>query len=136
MRRILPLATVALLAAPAAQAQQIDCMDPQNTNEATFCAEEAWIAADGELNLAYGLAITMAKRIDERAGLEDRVQDPPAEELLRDAQRKWIEFRDAACAAESQLAEGGTSLGLRTLTCLGRLTLRRTEDLVRFGETN
>jgi uncharacterized protein YecT (DUF1311 family) len=54
--------------------------------------------------------------------------------MLRDAQRAWIPFRDAACAAEAQIARGGTAMGFVTLLCLDRLTRARTEDLRIFAQ--
>ena len=56
--------------------------------------------------------------------------------MLRDAQRAWIPFRDKACAAESNLARGGTMQSMLALNCMERLTRQRTEDLRYFAETN
>ena len=57
-------------------------------------------------------------------------------EMLRDAQRAWIPFRDKACAAESNLARGGTMQSMLVSSCMERLTRQRTEDLRYFGEVN
>jgi uncharacterized protein YecT (DUF1311 family) len=136
------LLSAALLSAQAAAAQdvrgpQVDCMAEDLTqSEMTFCAGQAFEAADGDLNLAYGLAMTQARVMDEANALAGLETPMTTEEALRDAQRKWIAFRDAACSAEAMLAAGGTAQPMIGTLCMERLTRTRTEDLRLFGEVN
>ncbi|WP_102108520.1 lysozyme inhibitor LprI family protein [Oceaniglobus roseus] len=94
--------------------------------EATACADRAYRDADAALNAAYRAAMATAERLGTTNGVA-------ATTMLRDAQRAWIPFRDAACAAEAQLGAGGTIMGQLTLECLARLTLARTDDLRLFA---
>lgn len=115
-----------------ANAQNLNCSDPQNQQSINQCAHQAWKAADGDLNLAYKIAVAMAKSMNEFL--------PPdaekTESTLRDAQRAWMTYRDKACAVEASPNSGGTILPLIIYSCMERLTRRRTEDLRRFGEVN
>jgi len=118
-----------LLTAPACAAQQLDCTNPTSQVEMTGCASQAWEAADAALNAAWGPAMERARALDE-GGPSGAV---PAATLLRDAQRAWIAFRDAACDAEATKARGGTAQNMLFYICLERLTLRRTEDLKTYA---
>ncbi|WP_415403898.1 lysozyme inhibitor LprI family protein [Tateyamaria sp. SN3-11] len=122
---------VAVLWPLSAQAQTLDCTNPTTQVEMTGCAARAFEAADGDLNLAYGIAMDQARRLDSY-----NAQEPSNEALMRDAQRKWIPFRDAACSAESTLARGGSMQSQLFLICMERLTRARTEDLRLYGEVN
>jgi uncharacterized protein YecT (DUF1311 family) len=135
MRRALVPALVltALAAALPARAQQVDCSAAQTQMDLTFCAQQAWMAADEDLNLAWGLAMAAA-RAQDAAYLPPGA--PPAADMLRAAQRTWITFRDQACAAESNLARGGSMQPMLDFSCRERLTRQRTEDLRYYGEMN
>ncbi len=54
---------------------------------------------------------------------------PRAEELLRQAQRAWIPFRDAACESASAAYYGGTIQPLVHMSCLEQMTRDRTAAL-------
>ncbi|WP_081536135.1 lysozyme inhibitor LprI family protein [Rhodovulum sp. P5] len=84
--------------------------------EMNQCAASAYTAADAELNAVW-------------PGAKQAMDQMGAGALLLDAQRKWIAFRDAACAAERAPFEGGSIAPLIHYDCLKRLTERRTEDL-------
>ena len=73
-------ALVLLSAATPARAQDVDCREPQTQMEMTFCAEQAWQAADEDLNLAYGMAQKAMKQLDSALG-----EDKGASAMLRDA---------------------------------------------------
>ena len=120
------LVSALLALAPAAlPAQEIDCAEAVTTVEINWCGEQAWMAADGALNAAYADAIALAREIDaEGTG--------NSEETLREAQRAWVAFRDAACEAEAQPFSPGSIMGAITYGCLERLTLARTDDLVSY----
>ena len=66
--------------------------------------------------------------------LRQRIADlPQAErggaEKLREAQRAWIPFRDAACAVEGWPMRGGSAEPLLVYGCLTKLTEQRISDL-------
>lgn len=130
--RLLVIAFVLACGTFSASAQTVDCNNAMTQSDMNFCAAQAWEAADGDLNLAYRLAIDRAKSMDEYL----QASDEPAAIILRDAQRLWIPFRDQACLLESLTARGGSMQPLIKYSCLERLTRQRTEDLRIFGETN
>jgi uncharacterized protein YecT (DUF1311 family) len=119
-----------LLATPAA-AQDVDCAEAVTQVEMTYCAEQAWLRADEDLTLAWGLAIEEARAIQSALPADAPVD---VEEDLRAAQRVWIEFRDRACTAESHRAWGGSMMPMLVYACRERLTERRRQDLRRFAE--
>jgi uncharacterized protein YecT (DUF1311 family) len=121
-----------LLATPAA-AQDVNCAEAVTQIEMTFCAEQAWLRADEDLNLAWSLAVEQARAIQSALPADAPVD---IEEDLRRAQRVWIDFRDLACAAESHMAWGGSMAPMLVYACRERLTRQRTEDLRLFGEVN
>lgn len=131
MRRAMLPTLLTLLALPAA-AQEVDCANAQAQVELTFCAEQDWQAADAELNDAYKAAMAAMKDVDSYLDARDR----GAAAYLRDAQRAWITFRDAACAAEGYQMHGGTAEPMVIYGCRARLTRQRTEDLAYLAETN
>ena len=98
--------------------------------EMTGCAAEAHAAADAELNQVWKEAAAKARAAD---GAAPEAQ-PTDFEMLRDAQRAWIPFRDKACAAESTMARGGTMQNQLYFICLERLTRTRTADLRLYVE--
>ncbi len=89
----------------------------QTQLELNECAAAEYKRADAALNAAWGPATAFMDGIGQGA-------------VLLDAQRKWIAFRDAACAAETAPYEGGSILPLIHWTCMSRLTSQRTEDLL------
>ena len=114
----------------AGAAQTLECTAPQTQVEMTGCAAQDHAAADAALNAAYQTAVAAARQMDEYVpGLT-----PSNEEMLREAQRAWIPYRDAACAAESNLARGGSMQNMLFYLCLERLTRERTRDLLYFAE--
>ncbi|RVT85611.1 DUF1311 domain-containing protein [Rhodobacteraceae bacterium CCMM004] len=125
-----PAAVLAVgLWASAGAAQQIDCAAAVAQVELTWCAEQDYLRADAELNAAYAAAVAAARQMDAAGG----AGAVPVAEMLRDAQRAWIPFRDAACAAEAQVARGGSIMGQITHQCLARVTRGRTLDLTIFA---
>lgn len=126
----LRLALPFLLLAGAASAQQVDCANAMAQVELTYCAEQDWLAADEGLNAAYKQARQMMREID--AWLPAAQQG--AEAQLRDAQRAWITFRDANCAAEGYQFHGGSAEQMVIYGCRARLTEARTTDLQLLGQ--
>ncbi|MGR3541721.1 MAG: lysozyme inhibitor LprI family protein [Hasllibacter sp.] len=117
-------AVLLALAAPAA-AQDLDCAAADTMVAITACADIAYRSADDELNAVWAEAMGRARALD-GAG---RVSAEANAVLLRDAQRAWIAFRDAACSAEAGTYGGGTGASLAFLECARALTVRRTGDL-------
>lgn len=111
-------AFLAVLAAPLPAVAQADCSAATQQVEMNACAATAYSQADDALNAVYKQAAAAAK------GQGD---DGPA--LLLAAQRAWIAYRDAACAAEVAPYAGGSIQPLVQAQCLERLTRARSEDL-------
>lgn len=78
-------------------------------------AKEEFEKADAELNTVYGKLI-------------DRLTKEQ-EEALRQAQRAWLEYRDASIVAEGAMYEGGSLQGLVQWRAAAELTIGRTERL-------
>ena len=114
--------------APALPALALDCSQPMTQRDMNQCAQLAYEAADRDLNAAYQVAMARAKSWD----MAD-TRGPRAADNLRDAQRSWISFRDAACLAESLRYRGGSMQGMEYSRCLEKLTRRRTDDLNYLG---
>lgn len=106
-------------------AQQVDCSQAGSQNELTYCAEQDWIAADSDLNRVYRRVRALMQQIDADLPVNER----GAEVRLRDAQRGWITYRDAACAVEGYMFHGGTAEPMIVYGCRASLTRTRTEDL-------
>jgi uncharacterized protein YecT (DUF1311 family) len=128
---LLPL-VAALLAAPAAFAQDIDCDNAMVQSDITACAAEDFKSADGDLNETYAQAVEAMKEIDSYQPEGDR----GAEEALRVAQRAWLPYRDATCAAEGWTMHGGTMEQTVVYGCLADVTRARTEALRTLFEQN
>ena len=126
------LAIAFALAATPLAAEDLDCDNAMTQLDMNRCAHQAYLLADEDLNLAYGMAVDMARSMD--AYLQEG--EVPAVELLRDAQRAWITFRDKACEVESTMFRGGSMQPLIYATCLERETRARTESLRFFAEVN
>ncbi|MEM0899195.1 MAG: lysozyme inhibitor LprI family protein [Pseudomonadota bacterium] len=113
------------LGTTAAAAEEPNCSNPSTQPEMTACASLLYEEADAELNRVYKLAIENAKRMD----ADFQAGPIPLADLVRDAQRAWIPFRDRACEVEAGLAQGGTASSQFYLECLDKLTRRRIDDL-------
>ena len=119
-----------LLATPIA-AQDVDCANATAQVELTYCAEQDWMDADADLNAAYKAAMALMKQID--ADLPQDEQGAAAN--LKAAQRAWISFRDAACAAEGYLMHGGSAEPMVIYGCRAGLTKVRAADLWLLAQT-
>lgn len=115
---------LAALALPA-QAQGLDCRNPVTQADMNGCAHSEWQMQDAWLNSAYGDAMKLMKDWD--ADLPEDEQG--AADKLREAQRAWITYRDAACAAEGYAMRGGSAEMLLVYGCMTRLTEARAADL-------
>src|SRR5690348_6812188 len=88
------------------------------TYDTSVCLSKIRDSIDAELNKTYQTALSMTKKF----GREDL-------ENLKDAERKWIAYRDAACKAEYGLWGGGSGGPNAHTMCVIRLTRQRTADL-------
>ena len=113
-----------------ADAQAIDCANAQVQMELNFCAERDWMIADADLNDAYKAAQAVMKCI----GAQFPATQNEASSDLRDAQRAWVTFRDAACSAEGFLWYGGSGEQMIIYSCRARLTRDRATDLWALSE--
>ena len=83
-----------------------------------FCVSREWEWWDARLNEAYGALMARHRATDAEAGMNV----PSLAQTLRDMQRAWITYRDAACDYERAQWGGGTGGGPATGACLMRLT--------------
>lgn len=133
-RAVLAALPLVLLALPALAQEGPNCEDPTSQAEMTGCAGLEWEAADAELNSLWPKVHAAAKEMDgylKESGGDGR---PGYAETLLDAQRKWIDYRDAECQYEGYQARGGTMEPMLINFCLARLTEQRVEDFKRFLE--
>lgn len=110
-----------LLAAGPVLAQGDPCDDAETQVDLNDCTYVAWEQADEALNKAWAEAMALA----EERGTQD---------TLRTAQRAWIAFRDADCAAHAALWEGGSAQPMIFNGCMETLTLQRTDALWAYAE--
>jgi uncharacterized protein YecT (DUF1311 family) len=87
------------------------------TYDVSVCLGKIRKKADADLNRAYEDAL---------GGLKDSPTDIGN---LKNAERKWVEYRDAACKAEYGLWGGGSGGPNAFAECVIRITRVRTSDL-------
>lgn len=121
----------ALLAAGQGQAQEVDCAVAETQQDMNLCAQSDWQDADVALNASYAKAMILMKNIDADLASDDQ----GAALNLRRAQRSWIDYRDAACAAEAYMMHGGSAEPLLLFGCMARLTSARAADLEQLSQT-
>ena len=123
------LAALALQVPSAAELRERHCDAPEAQQDMNFCANADFQRADADLNRAYREAIAGVqagdRQIDRRYD-----QSPSSEALLRAAQRAWVVFRDAQCAAEADgEARGGSMEPMVYDGCRTQLTRARIAQL-------
>ncbi|MEY4983106.1 MAG: hypothetical protein RIR62_1372 [Pseudomonadota bacterium] len=124
VRFALALLLLPVLAAPL-HAEGADCADPITQVDMNACAMAEFQAQDAVLNAVWSDAVGLMEGVDALLPEAER----GALAALRDAQRRWIAYRDAACAAEAWLVRGGSMEPLVLYSCLARLTAERTAGL-------
>jgi len=122
--KILTLAAFALLlVAQSAHAaddnpfKNVDCKAAATQMELDYCAGLDFKAADAKLNVLYQ-ALTAKYNTNNQA-------------LLRDAEEKWLAWRDAECAYETALTVGGTIHSMLETECDTDKTNTRIKELER-----
>ncbi|MBU2993827.1 lysozyme inhibitor LprI family protein [Octadecabacter sp. 1_MG-2023] len=105
-----------------------DCMTTeagQSTLGQGYCMSQEWQQWDQRLNTVYQrLLVQQVELAEDNAAFNPQI--PDAVELLRDMQRKWVAFRDAACDWEYVQWGGGTGAGPASAECMMRLTAHQT----------
>jgi uncharacterized protein YecT (DUF1311 family) len=114
------LLTVCLAFNGSAKAQHMNaadgpCRGPATTADASQCFTDAWHAADNKLNQAYS-------RVQEVLGPDETAD-------LKAAQRLWLKFRDANCAAERNMYGRGTAAPVVYSACMEANTRQRVADI-------
>ena len=114
---------VFLITLPSFVWAEADCKKPDARHEDIGCAVEVFDNADKALNEAYkALVVKM---------------DQDGKAKLKEAQRAWIQFRDADTAlAYQNSGEGGSLGGLIATNHKADLTLERIKELKKFLSTN
>jgi uncharacterized protein YecT (DUF1311 family) len=92
------------------------CNVPSTGAEETNCFLQAYKTADQDLNRTYD-------RIRKFLG-----DDEGGKKLLA-AQRLWLQFRGANCAAERELYSGGSAAPMVYYACMEADTRQRTAEL-------
>ncbi len=106
-------------------AQEVDCGNAMTQAELTYCAEQDWNGTDDDLNDAYKAAMATMKAVDADLPADQR----GAAAQLKAAQRAWVTFRDAACAAEGYMMHGGSAEPMVIYGCRAGLTRQRADGL-------
>jgi uncharacterized protein YecT (DUF1311 family) len=124
MRTLLRLSLVSLMVLGCSQvpswgqhmnAPEAPCRHAGSNAETAQCFDQEYKRADHELNRVYA---------EVRAALA-----PADRRNLEDAERAWLKYRDATCAAERSLYDGGTGAFPAYSACLEEETRQRTNDL-------
>lgn len=112
-----------LAAAGAASGQAPDCGNPRSTLEESQCADMAQRAVEGKLNELYQRVLTT---------FGDQAHVAARNKLLA-AQRLWVKFRDADCAAVYENWMGGTVRKAMSSECMRKHAEQRIKELEDFG---
>jgi uncharacterized protein YecT (DUF1311 family) len=97
------------------------CDTLNGTIEVNACAQQTFETKDKELNRVYQ---TVLQQLDTFAD-----NGPATRKLLILAQRKWVEFRNADCAAGERLYQGGSAAAAIYLDCMVHHTEQRIKEL-------
>ncbi|HRO11469.1 lysozyme inhibitor LprI family protein [Amaricoccus sp.] len=95
--------------------------DGQTTAGMGACLDAEWRYWDERLNVAY------AAQMDLETATEQELEDlgsaaPSPAAALRDMQRAWMAWRDAACIYEASTWGGGTGAGPASAECRLQIT--------------
>jgi uncharacterized protein YecT (DUF1311 family) len=96
------------------------CVNATDQSTMTACAAAAFKTADKQLNDVY-------RQIGERLA-----DDADTRNLLADAQRAWIKFRDTECDFQSSATAGGSARPMIVAMCLDGLTQVMVRDLRKY----
>jgi uncharacterized protein YecT (DUF1311 family) len=102
------------------------CIDNPNAGTADMvgCMNAEFQRWDRRLNAAYA---ALMKSDDHAASVKD---------LLREAQRAWMTYRDKACTADGELtAAGGTLETVSRSQCVLQMTAQRAVELESYSKS-
>jgi uncharacterized protein YecT (DUF1311 family) len=103
---------------------------PQTQADMNQRASNDFARADVAMNEQYRVTMALMKRMD---GPQPRVPvrrtGPSHANALLQAQRAWLGYRDAQCAAQGSRYDGGTMQGMVVSDCKAKLTRARTAEL-------
>lgn len=117
-----------LLAAAPADEPQWNCEDPGPQQEMNYCAHQAFEKADAALNEQW--KITAEAMQEQDAGWNsDWDKRPGFFDTLLEAQRAWLQYRDAHCTTQGYIFRGGSMEPFMVATCKQALTGERTKQL-------
>ena len=119
-----------LISATTSAAEEDD--DPCNTvgggvMAGYACAAQQYKIADDQLNAEYKKAIQRTE--DEQPALRENWRNTELVNLLRSAQRAWLQFRDAECQFTGISSTPSPWQGVQVEECKLRMTIERTEYL-------
>jgi uncharacterized protein YecT (DUF1311 family) len=120
---------ISLLIAAAAATVSPNCDSESGGDIAVSeCWGNAYEVADAELNLVWPKVLTAARASDKEFESTPRRNKPSAEADLLKAQKHWIAWRDAECAARSDWAQGGSLQNVISSKCAHDLTRDRIDQ--------
>lgn len=115
LKALLPFLMVHVALGQHMNSPEAPCLKPATTVETANCFGRALKDADGNLQHLY-------ERLKEKLPADDFTR-------LQAAQRLWLKYRDANCAAEYNLYGGGTAGPIAHLACLEADTRTRIAEL-------
>lgn len=95
------------------------------------CQQESMAnqSTQGMSNCAYRETLWWDRKLNDYYKTLQQNLEPAQFELLRDAQRKWIDWRDASCGFEYGFWEEGTIRSIFYSSCQLQMTAQRMIDL-------
>jgi uncharacterized protein YecT (DUF1311 family) len=115
--RIFFATSVLIAIAPIAVALAQDCANATSQMAMNVCADQAYRKTDAELNAVY-------------SQITDRLKhDKEATELLVNAQKAWLAFRDAECTFATSASAQGSVYPMLVTQCRNGLTSKRIDEL-------
>jgi len=104
----------------------------QSTIGLGYCYSAEWEDWDTRLNTTYtSMRSGQAELAEDNAAFNANI--PNATDAMRDMQRAWITYRDAACQWEAIQWSGGTGAGPASAQCMMRLTAQQTLFLQEYS---
>jgi uncharacterized protein YecT (DUF1311 family) len=117
-----------LLALALVAGQAPDCADPDTQLEMTECAAKRFRAADAAMNAQWRKTLAHMRALDKDSS-DLKLTGPGYAQVLLDAQRAWLVFRDAHCRSIGYDALGGSMQNMLVSECQEKLTRERTAQL-------
>lgn len=107
------------------------CDDAPNNEEAARCAKTEFDKVETEMNDFYQKVLNERQSFAEKAASQDKILADKYKkdaDNLRAAQKLWLAYRDANCAAEKE-TYGENQTAYAPFSCEERMTEDRIEDL-------